>query len=262
MVQQRLPSLLETPILFAHRGGKAHAPENTLDAFRLGLRLGATGLESDAWRTKDGVVVLDHDGVVRRGMRRHAIADCSFADLPDHIPSLAQLLAECGADHHLSLDLKQQGIGPAVIDVVRPFGVDAVARMWLCHRSVDELVAVREYDEQVRLVNSTRLSWMKEGPERRAATLAASGIDTVNLHHTEWNGGLSALFHRFDRVCFGWDLQFDHVLRPAIRMGLDGLYSDHVDVMVDALAAEYVPPGAVDIRRDLMYGREEDPNSG
>src|SRR5262249_9005601 len=43
-VQQRLPSLLDPPIAFAHRGARAHAPENTIEAFRLALRLGATGL--------------------------------------------------------------------------------------------------------------------------------------------------------------------------------------------------------------------------
>ena len=52
------------PIGFAHRGARAHAPENTLEAFRLALRLGATGLESDVWLTADGVAVLDHDGAV------------------------------------------------------------------------------------------------------------------------------------------------------------------------------------------------------
>ena len=56
------------PIGFAHRGARAHAPENTLEAFALALRLGATGLESDAWLTADGEVVLDHDGVVRVGL--------------------------------------------------------------------------------------------------------------------------------------------------------------------------------------------------
>jgi glycerophosphoryl diester phosphodiesterase len=66
-VQQRLPSLLARPIAFAHRGARAHARENTLDAFALALRLGATGLESDVWLTADGVPVLDHDGVVRTG---------------------------------------------------------------------------------------------------------------------------------------------------------------------------------------------------
>jgi len=34
-------------ITFAHRGGRAHAPENTIRAFRKGLELGAAGLESD-----------------------------------------------------------------------------------------------------------------------------------------------------------------------------------------------------------------------
>jgi len=42
------PSYRElTYIAFAHRGARAYARENTLDAFQLGLRLGATGLESD-----------------------------------------------------------------------------------------------------------------------------------------------------------------------------------------------------------------------
>jgi len=251
-VQQRLPSLLDRPILFAHRGARAHAPENTIDAFALGLRLGATGLESDVWVTADGVVVLDHDGVVRRGRRRRPIMECTAAELPDHVPSLRRLLEECGTDYHLSLDLKQDGIGPAVIDVIRSFDPDLLPRLWLCHPSLAELETLRPCDPEVKLVNSTRIGKMDEGPERRAANLADRGVDAVNLHHTDWTGGLAALFHRFQRICFGWDMQFDHVLRPAVRMGLDGLYSDHVDVMVDALAAEYLPPGAIDIRHRLM----------
>jgi len=251
-VQQRLPSLLDTPILFAHRGARAHAPENTIPAFALGLRLGATGLESDVWITADGIVVLDHDGVVRRGRRRRPISEFVAADLPEHIPSLQRLFEECGTDFHLSLDLKQDGIGPTVIDAIRSSAPDLLPRLWLCHPGVTELASLRSYDRTVKLVNSTRLAAMKNGPERRAANLSAAGIDAVNLHHTEWSGGLTALFHRFERVTFAWDMQFEHVVRPAIRMGIDGVFSDHVDVMVDALRAEHVPPGAVDIRRDLI----------
>jgi hypothetical protein len=33
-------------------------------------------------------------------------------------------------------------------------------------------------------------------------------------------------------------MQHEHILRPALRMGLDGVFSDHVDVMVDAYKAE------------------------
>ena len=66
--------MLDPPIAFAHRGASAHARPNTLEAFRLGLRLGATGLESDVWLTADGIPVLDHDGRVRHGVRRWPIA--------------------------------------------------------------------------------------------------------------------------------------------------------------------------------------------
>ena len=67
--------LRRPPIAFAHRGARAHAPENTLEAFRRALDLGATGLETDAWLTADGAVVLDHDGVAKRGLRRRPIAE-------------------------------------------------------------------------------------------------------------------------------------------------------------------------------------------
>ena len=76
------PTLSLPAILFAHRGARAHAPENTLEAFRLAVRLGATGLESDVWRTADGDAVLDHDGVVGTMFRRRRLAEVATADLP------------------------------------------------------------------------------------------------------------------------------------------------------------------------------------
>lgn len=237
-VQQRLPSRRDHPIAFGHRGARAHAPENTLDGFALGLKLGATGLESDAWLTADGVVVLDHDGVVRRGLRRRPIADHRVDDLPAHIPTLAALLERCGDDYELSLDIKQRGIGPAIVEVARAHDPAMVSRLWLCSPSVEELASIREAEPDVRLVNSTRVTAMSNGPERRAANLADLGIDAVNLHHTDWSGGLVTLFHRFERYAFAWDLQFEHLLRPIVRMGIDGVYSDHVDIMIDALAKE------------------------
>jgi glycerophosphoryl diester phosphodiesterase len=49
------------PQVFAHRGGGALAPENTIAAFDLGLALGAEGLELDVHLARDGVVVVHHD---------------------------------------------------------------------------------------------------------------------------------------------------------------------------------------------------------
>src|SRR5882672_12730752 len=93
-----LPSLRVPPIAFGHRGARAHAPENTLESFRLALRLGATGLESDVWLTSDGVAVLDHDGVVGNRLRRRPIASVTRSARTRHIPTLADLYVECGSE--------------------------------------------------------------------------------------------------------------------------------------------------------------------
>jgi glycerophosphoryl diester phosphodiesterase len=231
----RLPSLLDPPITFAHRGARAHAPENTLEAFTLALRLGATGIESDVWITADGVAVLDHDGIVRRGRRKVPIARIERDALPDHLPALADVLPLLGPDNHLSLDLKAAGAAPAVVETVRRVRPDLLPQLWLCHEDWRVVAALRDLDPDLKLVDSTRLNRIKEGPERRAATLRERGIDAINLHHTDWTGGLTTLFHRFERYALAWDLQHERVLRDVIRMGIDGVYSDWVDRMVDAL---------------------------
>jgi glycerophosphoryl diester phosphodiesterase len=231
------------PIGFAHRGARAHAPENTLEAFTLALRLGATGLESDAWVTADGVVVLDHDGVVGGRVRRRPIASLDRAALPDHIPTLEELYDTCGADIELSLDIKDPAAAPGVVDVARQAGGTATERLWLCHHDWELVATWRRPYEDVHLVDSTYLGWMKQGPERRAAQLADAGIDAVNLHRSEWTGGLTALFHRFDLLAFGWDCQHDRHLDETLDHGVDAVFSDHVDRMVDALGRAYPADG-------------------
>jgi glycerophosphoryl diester phosphodiesterase len=236
-VQQRLPALLDPPITFAHRGARAHAPENTLEAFGLGLRLGARGLESDVWLTADGVPVLEHDGVVRVRARRRRIAEMARKELPGHIPTVADLLESVGTDYELSLDLKDPAAVAPLLGTVREFDPAFEHRLWLCHPDLELLTALRP-TTTARLVDSTRLSRISEGPERRAATLRDLGIDALNMHHTDWTGGLAVLVHRFDRYAFGWDLQQPRHLVNALRMGLDGIYSDHVDRMHDAFRDE------------------------
>lgn len=233
VVPTRLPSLRRPPIGFAHRGARAHAPENTLEAFRLAARLGATGLESDVWLTADGEAVLDHDGVVRQGVRKRPIAACQRADLPPHVPTLRELYDDVGTALDLSLDVKDPAAFDRVIEVADDAG--ALDRLWLCHDRWTQVAAWRERCQEVHLVDSTFLGHMPDGPERRAAQLADAGVDAVNLHHTEWTGGLAALFHRFEVLCFGWDAQHERILDSLLDAGLDAVYSDHVDRMVSSL---------------------------
>jgi glycerophosphoryl diester phosphodiesterase len=236
VVPTRLPSLRHPPIGFAHRGARAHAPENTLDAFNLAVRLGATGLESDVWLTADGEAVLDHDGQVRAGLRKRPIGAYAREELPTHIPTLRELYDEVGVGLDISLDVKDPRAFPRVVEVAAAAGTGALGRLWLCHHRTSQVAAWRQECADVRLVDSTFLGHMPDGPERRAAELAEAGVDAVNLHHSEWTGGLATLFHRFGVLCFGWDAQHDRVLDELLDVGLDAVYSDHVDRMVDAIS--------------------------
>lgn len=53
-------------INYAHRGASEYAPENTMSAFYMGLAMGANGIETDIRKTKDGQLVLFHDGTLDR----------------------------------------------------------------------------------------------------------------------------------------------------------------------------------------------------
>ena len=59
-------SELRRPVVFAHRGAAAHAPENTLASFELALQQGADAIELDAKLTADGHIVVFHDPTVDR----------------------------------------------------------------------------------------------------------------------------------------------------------------------------------------------------
>lgn len=54
------------PLILAHRGASAYAPENTLAAFLLARELGADGVELDVQLSRDGVPVVIHDHTVER----------------------------------------------------------------------------------------------------------------------------------------------------------------------------------------------------
>jgi glycerophosphoryl diester phosphodiesterase len=69
-------------MVFAHRGGGAFAPENTIAAFDRGLALGADGLELDVHLSRDGIVVVHHDRHLERTTNlRGAVADYTADEL-------------------------------------------------------------------------------------------------------------------------------------------------------------------------------------
>src|SRR5476651_1782318 len=78
--------------VFAHRGCTDGFVENTLEAFGEAKRLGADGVELDVPLTADGALAIHHDPAIE-GLG--PVADLSVADLPAHVPLLADALAVC-----------------------------------------------------------------------------------------------------------------------------------------------------------------------
>jgi len=108
------------PLVMAHRGSSARAPENTLAAFRLAIEEGADLVETDLHVTRDDVFVCVHDATLERtGGVPLAVADATFEELRRHpvgcgmpafagelVPSLADLTGILPGDRGLALELK------------------------------------------------------------------------------------------------------------------------------------------------------------
>ena len=88
--------------LYGHRGAAGERRENTLEAFAHANALGLAGVETDIAITADGVPVLHHDPHLADG---RLIRATTLADLPPHIPTLAQGLAAAPELHWL-LEIK------------------------------------------------------------------------------------------------------------------------------------------------------------
>jgi glycerophosphoryl diester phosphodiesterase len=125
------------PLIWAHRGASAEAPENTLAAFALARAQGADGIELDAQRCKSGEVVVIHDeslvrttGVaalvvetpwsVLRGLDASAWRGAGFAG--ERVPLLSETLE--GFPGLVNVELKcdradDRGLTREVVRVVR-----------------------------------------------------------------------------------------------------------------------------------------------
>src|SRR4051812_30305820 len=94
-------------LVFAHRGGSALAPENTMAAFANGLALGADGIELDVHLAGDGEVVVIHDATVDRTTTgRGTVAHMDAAELaPLGVPRLDEVLRQF-RDTRVIIELK------------------------------------------------------------------------------------------------------------------------------------------------------------
>ena len=118
MNQPKPPS---KPLIIAHRGASALAPENTLAAFRSALELGADGIELDVMLSKDKELVVIHDTTVDRttngsgkvpemlySQLQELVANSEFGGqfTGEHLPTLAEVFDLIGTKMLINVELK------------------------------------------------------------------------------------------------------------------------------------------------------------
>jgi glycerophosphoryl diester phosphodiesterase len=111
------------PQIFAHRGAKAVAPENTLPAFRRALEMGVDGIELDVHTSKDGQLVVIHDFHVDKTtngtgpVRSFTAAELASLDAGGHfsaqfagigVPTLAEVFDLVGDRCRINVEIKSE----------------------------------------------------------------------------------------------------------------------------------------------------------
>ena len=226
------------PLVFAHRGGAALAPENTLAAFEHGVALGADGIELDVRASRDGRIVVHHDQTLDRTTAlRGPVAARTVDELARAgVPELSQVLHAC-SDVRVIIEIKlnEPEFGRRVVAALRQAGavdracVGGFGRTVLhAVRSEEPALATSAAKEEVRL--ALYRSWIRwpvkraaysgyQIPERRGATRIVTPRFIDDAH----SAGLGVQV---------WTINDEHDARRLLGWGVDALITDRPDVMV------------------------------
>lgn len=247
------------PLVYAHRGGAALRPENTITAFDHGLALGADGLELDVHLSRDGVVVVHHDARLDRTTDREGpLAACTAAELaatdagyrfqaqPGRgypfrgggigVPTLGQVLERYpGVPLIIELKVNHPELAERAVDVVRAAG--AVERVVFGSFGRRVLEAVRRREPRIRTGASREearwalyrswVGWPLRRPRYRDLQLPErSGTTTVVSPR------FIAYAHRAGLPLNVWTVDTPADIRRLAAWGVDGIISDRPDVAV------------------------------
>ena len=135
------------PLVFAHRGGGALAPENTIAAFDNGLALGADGLELDVHLSRDGVVVVHHDRLLDRttALRGPVAAHTADALRRADVPTLMELANDPEAKQIFRYLVSNDEIGRSLFTTPEV----PAARVSLLRSAFQKMLADPAFQEEV-----------------------------------------------------------------------------------------------------------------
>ncbi|GAP14231.1 glycerophosphoryl diester phosphodiesterase [Longilinea arvoryzae] len=244
-------SELPKPLLLAHRGASAYAPENTLAAFELALRQGAHGVELDAKLSADRQIVVMHDASVNR--------TTDGSGRVNKLPLAA--LRELDAGVRSTSNYHGQKI-PTLAETLETLGDRAIVNIELTNYTspcdpLPELAA--ELVERMNLQSNVLFSSFLPAnlyrvqrvlPHARVAILAYQGAlgrlgrgwigrraapEFVHPYRKDINPAYIHSEHKRGRRIHAWTIDSLTEARAFLSMGGDGLISDNPPLMLQAM---------------------------
>jgi glycerophosphoryl diester phosphodiesterase len=245
------------PLVFAHRGGRALAPENTVPAFDAGLATGADGLELDVHLSSDGEAVVCHDATLDRTtdatgpVAARTAADLARVTATGHfgvnlehrwtgeragIPTLREILARYpGIPVIIEIKAPTVEAARAVVDVVRSAG--AIGRVCVGSFSLVAVDAARRLEPRIATSASRREGQL--ALYRSWAGLSPGCVSYRAFQVPEQAGRLRVVtprfiraVHRADLAIHVWTVNEECDMRRLLGWGVDGLITDRPDLAV------------------------------
>jgi glycerophosphoryl diester phosphodiesterase len=242
-----------TPLAFAHRGGAAAGDENTIAAFERAIRMGYRYLETDTHATADGVPVVFHDETLDRMLGRPGrVATVRYADLASIrvggagvVPRLADVL-DAYPQVRFNIDVKADPAVVPAIEAVRRTGArDRVllasfndARVARMRAALGPGLATSLGSRAVaRLWAASRLGG---GAGVRAGVAAAAQVPVRAGRLRVVDRRFLRLAHRLGLQVHVWTVDEPAEMHELLDLGVDGIMTDHIDVLRDVYTARGV----------------------
>ena len=237
--------------VIAHRGASAYAPENTVSAFDLALRMGADALETDFRLSADGVLVLCHDGRVDRVSDGHGeVASFTLAELRrldfggwldvrfsgERIVTASEFLQRYGGRCPLALEIKAEGVAEPLAAAVAAAGL----AQGVVFTSF-ELAWLERLHDAARWARIGYLT--RQFDEAMIARLHGLGFEQICPAARDLTAPLVAAAKAAGLVVRAWGIEGDASQDHALRCGVDGMTTNWPDRLVAALGR--LPPSAV-----------------
>ncbi|MCC6166399.1 MAG: glycerophosphodiester phosphodiesterase [Caldilineaceae bacterium] len=237
--------------IFAHRGAKRAAPENTLPAFQTALDMGVDGIELDVQCSKDGILVIMHNYTVdatTNGVGK--VSDFTAAELAQldagsyfglefsgvGVPTLDHVFDLVGNRCQVNVEVKSNDPsgGPEVDAVVETIGRrNLYDQVIVSSFNPISLIKLRWMDNRVRL----GLLYGEELPLylRDAWMTPILQPEALHPHHTLVNADLVAWAKSISCAVNTWTVNDVEEARRLAALGVDTLISDVPDQLIAAL---------------------------